>query len=34
MFDWENTFSSNKVDKQISFMNAVLNIFTNFTPNK
>lgn len=25
MFDWENTFSSNKVDKEISFMNEVLN---------
>lgn len=34
MFDWENTFSSNKVDKEISFTNEVLNIFTNFAPNK
>ena len=34
MFDWENTFSSNKDEKEISFMNEVLNIFTNFAPNK
>ena len=34
MFDWENTFSSNKDEKEISFMNKALNIFTNFAPNK